>query len=116
MPAMESNTAFKTLAKSLMDSLSGVEDSLYQTKNRAGQDPLNFPIRLNDQLGGLNSNVQQGERKPSKQVYEIYGILAPKTAAQMTRLRYITGTMLPRVNAALKAAGQEEIVPKTVEP
>ena len=116
MPAMESNDAFKTLAKTMTDSLSAVEDSLYQTKNRAGQDPLNFPIRLNDQLGGLNGFVQSGERRPTKQSYEVYEILAPKVAAELRRLRYIQTVMLPRVNASLKAAGQAEIVPTTDEP
>jgi photosystem II stability/assembly factor-like uncharacterized protein len=115
MPAMDSNIAFKTLAKNLTDSLAAVEDSLYQTQNRAGEDPLNFPIRLNDQLGALNGAVLGNERKPTKQWYEIYGIFAPKVATQMARLRYITGTMVPRVNRALKAAGQDEIVPTTVE-
>jgi len=115
MPAMDTKDPFKILAKGLLDSLSSVEDSLYQTKNRAGQDPLNFPIRLNDQLGGLNGFVQAGERKPTKQSSDVYAILAPKVAAQMARLKFITGTMLPRVNTALKAAGQAEIVPTTVE-
>ena len=113
---MESSTAFKTLAKNLRDSLSGVEDSLYQTKNRAGQDPLNFPIRLNDQLGGLNGFVQSGDRRPTKQSYEVYDILAARMATEMRRLRYAETVMLPRVNAALKAAGQKEIVPTTDEP
>ena len=116
MPAMESNNAFKTLAARLRDSLSTVEDSLYQTKNRAGQDPLNFPIRLNDQLGGLNGFVQSGERRPTRQSYEVYDILAAKVATEMRRLRYAETVMLPRVNASLKAAGQPEIVPTTDEP
>lgn len=115
-PGMEGNVAFKTLAKNFTDSLSAVEDSLYQTKNRAGQDPLNFPIRLNDQLGGLNGFVQSGERRPTKQSYEVYDILAAKVAAEMRRLRYAETVMLPRVNAALKAAGKPEIVPTTDEP
>jgi photosystem II stability/assembly factor-like uncharacterized protein len=115
-PAMESNTPFKTLAKNLRDSLGGVEDSLYQTKNRAGQDPLNYPIRLNNQLGSLNGFVQSGERRPTKQSYEIYDMLAARMATEMRRLRYIETVMLPRVNASLKAAGQPEIVPTTDEP
>lgn len=115
-PTMESNTSFRTLARNLRDSLNAVEDSLYQTKNRAGQDPLNFPIRLNDQLGGLNSFVQSGERKPTRQSLEVYDILAGGVAREMRRLRYIETVMLPRVNASLKAAGQEEIVPTTDEP
>ena len=115
-PAMEDNNAFKTLAKNLRDSMSTVEDSLYQTKNRAGQDPLNFPIRLNNQLGSLNGFVQSGERRPTKQSYEIYDILARRLAVEMRRLRYIETVMLPRVNASLRAAGQKEIVPTTDEP
>ncbi|HET9426055.1 MAG TPA: glycosyl hydrolase [Gemmatimonadaceae bacterium] len=116
MPAMESNTSFRTLSKNLLDSLIAVEDSLYQTKNRAGQDPLNFPIRLNNQLAALNGFVMSGERRPTKQSYEVYDILAPKLAAELRRLRYIQTVMLPRVNASLKAAGQAEIVPTTDEP
>jgi photosystem II stability/assembly factor-like uncharacterized protein len=113
---MAGNNAWKTLVKPFRDSLSSVEDSLYQTKNRAGQDPLNFPIRLNNQLGALNGFVQSGERRPTRQSYEIYDILAGKTATEMRRLKYAETVMLPRVNAALKAAGQEPIVPTTDEP
>jgi photosystem II stability/assembly factor-like uncharacterized protein len=116
MPAMESNNAFKSLAKAMTDSLNTVEDSLYQTKNRAGQDPLNFPIRLNNQLAALNGFVMSGERRPTKQSYEVYDILAPKLATELRRLRYVQTVMLPRVNASLKAAGQEAIVPTTDEP
>ena len=116
MPAMESNTSFKTLSKTLLDSLATVEDSIYQTKSRSGQDPLNFPIRLNNQLAALNGFVMSGERRPTKQSYEVYDILAPKLAIELRRLRYIQTVMLPRVNASLKAAGQDEIVPTTDEP
>ena len=100
MPAMQNNTSFRTLASNFSDSLDAVEDSLYQTKNQAGQDPLNFPIRLNDQLGGLNGFVQSGERRPTRQSVEVYDILAGKVAAEMRRLRYATTVMLPRVNTA----------------
>jgi len=37
-----------------------VEEALYQTKNRSGQDPLNFPIRLTNKLAHLNSLTQMG--------------------------------------------------------
>ena len=113
---MESNNAFKSLAKAMTDSLNTVEDSLYQTKNRAGQDPLNFPIRLNNQLAALNGFVMSGERRPTKQSYEVYNILAPKLATELRRLRYVQTVMLPRINASLKTAGQEPIVPTTDEP
>jgi len=42
-------------AKDLKEQFSDIEKALYQTKNRSGQDPLNFPIRLTNKLGHLNS-------------------------------------------------------------
>ena len=114
--AMSGNEAFMTLAKAFRDSLSSVEDSLYQTKNEAGEDPLNFPIRLNNQFAALLSIVNGGERKPPKQWFDVYNTLMVRFTPQMARLHYVTDVMLPRVNRALKAANQEEIVPTTVEP
>jgi len=106
---MTSVAAFAPLAKTFADSLNVVEDSLYQTKNQSGQDPLNFPIRLNDQLGGLMGFVMSGERRPAKQSYDVWGVLAPKTDGELARLERTITTQLPKINALLKAAGQPEI-------
>ena len=115
-PAMKENAAFGTLAKTFADSLSGVEDSLYQTKNKSGEDPLNFPVRLNDQLAGLMGFIENGERRPPPQAYEVYNTLNPLLQAQLTRLDRVMKLYLDRVNAALKAAGQAAVVPSTDEP
>ena len=101
---MTANMAFGPLVKTFADSLSAVEDSIYQTKNQSGQDPLNFPIRLNDQIGGLMGFVMGGERRPSKQAYDVWAVLAPKLDVQIARMEKIIASELPKVNAALKAA------------
>ena len=44
-----------------------IEKALYQTKNRSGQDPLNFPIKLTNKLGHLNSLVGMGDFGPTAQ-------------------------------------------------
>ncbi len=50
----------------LVDSLmTGVETTLYQTKNRSSQDPLNFPVRLNDKLGMLMELAAEGDYPPT---------------------------------------------------
>lgn len=54
-------------ARELKDSFSEVEKSLYQTKNRSNQDPLNFPIRLTNKLGHLNSLVTMDDFAPTAQ-------------------------------------------------
>ena len=114
-PKMTQSPTFGPLVKKFADSLSAVEDSLYQTKNQSGQDPLNYPIRLNDQIGGLMSFIASGERRPPKQAYDVYGVLGPKLDLQVARMERIIATDLPKVNAALKAAGQPQITRSKVE-
>ena len=50
------------LSSPFCSAISEVEDSLYQTKNRSGQDPLNYPIRLNNRIGALMGVVAQLRR------------------------------------------------------
>ncbi len=54
-------------AKSLSKSLNDVEKTLYQTQNKSAQDPLNFPIRLTNKLGYLNSLVTNSDFPPTNQ-------------------------------------------------
>ena len=114
-PNMTSTPAFAELVKSFATKLSTVEDSLYETKNQSGQDPLNYPIRLNDQLGGLMSFIAGGERRPPKQSYDVYTVLGPKLDAEIARLERVIAADLPKVNAMLKSAGLSEIVRSKVE-
>jgi hypothetical protein len=104
------------MAKTFEDQMANVEDSIYQTRNRSGEDPLNFPIRINNQLAALLSFVESGERRPPKQSYDVFGVLAPKFQTEDARYKRVLATNLAKINAALKAAGQPEIVPSTAEP
>src|ERR1019366_1960920 len=42
------DAALKTSLDSFRDKLSVIEEEVYQVRNRSGQDPLNFPIKLNN--------------------------------------------------------------------
>jgi photosystem II stability/assembly factor-like uncharacterized protein len=114
-PKMSSDATFGPLSDAFADALNVVEDSLYQTKNQSGQDPLNFPIRLNDQLGGLMGFIMQGERRPPKQAYDVWQVLGPKTDIELRKMETVITTNLPKVNAKLKAAGQKEITRSKTE-
>lgn len=48
-----------TLGLSIHKKLSAIEERLYQTKAKSGQDVLNYPIRINDKLSGLFDAVNQ---------------------------------------------------------
>ncbi|WMN12585.1 glycosyl hydrolase [Marivirga salinae] len=60
----------KNMGTSILDEIKEIEESLYQTKNRSRQDPLNYPIRLNNKLGHLNSLVGMGDFKPTESAIE----------------------------------------------
>ena len=65
-------------ANDLKNQLEEVEKALYQTQNRSGQDPLNFPIRLTNKLGHLNSLVAMGDFSPTEQDIAVKEYLTKK--------------------------------------
>ena len=66
--------------------LTEIEEAIYQTKNKSGQDPLNYPIRLNDKLAGVLSNISGGEYRPTKQAYEVYQKLSKLLDNELAKL------------------------------
>ena len=64
-----------------------IEETLYQTKNRSGQDPLNFPIRLNNKLAHLNSIAGNGDYKPTDQAEEVRAELTEQIDVQLARFK-----------------------------
>jgi len=104
-------TQFKAIATSFVGGIGEVEDSVYQTKNRSGQDPLNYPIRLNNRIGALLGVVQSSDGRPTQQSYDVYKLLSSELTRDMTKLQKLMNTELPKLNAILKAAGLKEIEP-----
>ena len=69
-----------------------IEEALYQTKLKANQDILNYPIMLNDKLAGVYSIVKSGSTKPTKQSYEVFAQLCSKADDQLNLLKQIMST------------------------
>ena len=61
--------------KMLISNLETIESSIYQVKNQSGQDPLNFPIRVNNRLAYLRKSVESGDGLPTKGSREVYKLL-----------------------------------------
>jgi photosystem II stability/assembly factor-like uncharacterized protein len=110
-----SRGAFAPLAASLVDRLSAVEGEIYQVKNQSGQDPLNYPIKLNNQISALAGVVASADARPTSQSYEVFKLLSADLDRQLGTMRAVLGETLPKVNAALVQAGLREIVPSTAE-
>src|SRR6185295_9880948 len=108
MPEAE-KAAYAALSAKFATGLSEVEDSLYQTKNRSGQDPLNYPIRLNNRIGALMGVVSSSDGRPTNQSFDVYTVVTKELNVQTSKLRRILNTDLPRINAMLRAAGLKPI-------
>jgi hypothetical protein len=95
--------------------IGAVEGELYQVRNQSGRIPLNYPIKLNNQLSALANVVASADARPTKQSYAAYTLLAGQIERQLAALKSAMATLLPPVNAALKSVGAAEIVPSTAE-
>ena len=70
-------------AKDLTTRLSGVEEELYQVKNRAHEDPLNYPIKLNNRIASLLGVVESTDASPTQQSNMVYEGLASEVNVQL---------------------------------
>ena len=74
-------------ADALKKKLTAVEEALYQTKNKSSQDPLNYPIRLNNKLAGLSGVVGSADAAPTEQSVAVYADLAGKIDKELATLK-----------------------------
>jgi photosystem II stability/assembly factor-like uncharacterized protein len=97
-------------AKALAKKLTEVEGALYQTRNRASEDPLNFPIMLNNKLASLLADVEMSDSAPTSQQDTVYEDLASKINAELRKLGALTKTEVPQFNKLVR----DENVPAVV--
>jgi photosystem II stability/assembly factor-like uncharacterized protein len=113
MPA-DRSAQFSPVANSLTEKLSAIESEIYQVKNQSSQDPLNYPIRLNNKIAALSGVVGGTDAKPTSQSYTIFNDLSAQLDRQLSAMRDALAA-LPAINASLKTAGLTPIVPSIVE-
>ena len=89
-------------AKSLSAEMAAVEEALYQTKNRASEDPLNFPVRLNNKLAALLTAVEGSDSQPTASQQQVYEELATGVNAQVNKLKQLMNTQVPAFNRYVK--------------
>lgn len=87
-------------AKALQEQLSNIEKALYQTKNRSGQDPLNFPIKLTNKLGHLNALVSMGDFAPTNQDITVKNELTQKIETQLNQFNTLLTNEVSAFNQA----------------
>ena len=95
----------------LTTNLSDVEDDIYQVKNQSGQDPLNFPIRINNRLANLLSMVQRGDGAPLANWPALFREYSALLKVQTDRIGKVYADDLSAFNAELRRLGLPPIAP-----
>lgn len=90
------------MADSITKQLTAIEETLYQTKAKSGQDVLNYPIRLNDKLSGVFDVANSGNFAPSKQAREVYADLASQIDVQLQKLATLKEKEVAAFNALIR--------------
>ena len=103
-------------AKRITKALTGVEEALYQTKNQSRQDPLNFPIRLNNKLAHLSSVAGRGDYPPTDQAVAVRDELTRQIDEQLEVFRSIMESDIPAFNRMVSEKGVTAITTKAAEP
>ncbi len=89
-------------AKSLSNELTAIEEALYQTKSKASEDPLNFPVKLNNKLAALLSAVSEADTQPTASQQQVYEDLATSVNAEISKLKQVMDSGIPALNKLVK--------------
>ena len=89
--------------------LQKVEEDLYQVKNQSGQDPLNFPIKLNNRLSSLRRSVETGDARPTDASYVVFAELSKELSILLTSKLSIQNNSLKSLNEKLVKAGLKSV-------
>ncbi len=98
-------------AKAMNKSMSEVEEALYQTKNRSSQDPLNFPIRLNNKIGHVAA-IMGGDYPPTDQAVQVNRELTAEADKWLAQFRKVKDMDLPEFNRMIREKGVDAVMLK----
>jgi hypothetical protein len=90
-------------ADSLLARMAAIEERLYQVRNQSSQDPLNYPIRLNNKLAALMSHVEEADAAPTAQSYAVFTELSAQLDRELAGLNRVWAEDLESFNRLLRA-------------
>jgi len=97
----------------VFNKLSGIEANILQVKSKSSQDPLNFPIKVNNKLAALTGTVSRSYYAPTKQSYEVFDMLAAELDDYLVSYNTVLSKDIEELNTMAKAANLPPIVIKS---
>ncbi|NNL30867.1 MAG: hypothetical protein HKO77_07580, partial [Gemmatimonadetes bacterium] len=97
------------LAGTVGTRLDEVEGEIYQVQNQSNQDPLNYPIKLNNKIAALLNLVEGAENRPTDQSYEAFEYLSGELQEELDQMQLIIAQDVARLNELLRELGLDPI-------
>jgi alpha-mannosidase len=91
-------------ADALDKKMTEVEEGLIQTKAKSGEDALNFPIRVMNQMVDLANVAQESDAAPTAQSYQVYEVLNKELDVQLAKWKEVQSTELVALNQKMREA------------
>ena len=98
--------------KQLDKKMTEIEEALIQTKARSGQDVLNYPIRLNNQLVALGGVVSSADSAPTQASYEVFDMLSKQLDEQLAKWKTVMSTDVAAYNDVVRKQDVPAIIPQ----
>jgi hypothetical protein len=114
--AAKNDGGLRTAGRKLIADASAIEEKIYQVRNQSGQDPLNFPIKVNNRLANLLSMAERGDGPPGTYMPEIFEILSTELKGYTDALDMLWKNDLAAFNQRLSRLGLTPIDPKCAKP
>jgi photosystem II stability/assembly factor-like uncharacterized protein/DNA-binding FrmR family transcriptional regulator len=103
----------RTAATALKKALTEIEEELIQVRSKALEDPLNFPVKLNNKLATLSGAVASADTAPARQTYAVYDDLSTKIGLHLITLATVVETDVAEFNQLVSKLSVPAIVPRT---
>ena len=105
-------------AKAVLDSadvlkkrIDAVEEKIIQPKSKSGEDPLNYPIQVTDQMMALQGTVESADTAPTAQSFTVFDELNARLETQLAAWRDVQSKELAVLNELMKKNTVEAIAP-----
>jgi photosystem II stability/assembly factor-like uncharacterized protein len=102
LPKDDHGKAVRDAGKKLTQKIDPVEDALIQSKAKSGQDVLNYPIRLNNELVALAGSISGADAAPTPQSYQVFTMLKQRSDEQLTRWDEVVKTDIAGFNQLVR--------------
>ncbi|MGN6593435.1 MAG: hypothetical protein ACTHJX_11115, partial [Terriglobales bacterium] len=110
---MKSQPSLHDDGATLVQKLTDIEETIYQPKSHASEDPLNFPIKLNNRIGHLMGVIEGGyDARPTDQTYAVFKDLQAELQKVLAQFDAVKSGELATFNQKLAAAGAAPVALK----